>query len=70
MIKNRPYHVPDDYQLIDQFLIEHYLPDNRDGNWIEPAWEYMHGHPSLDRSALGKVGISGRRRTDHRRGEL
>jgi hypothetical protein len=30
---------------------------NRDGNWIQPAWEYMHSHPNLDVSSLGKIGI-------------
>ena len=26
-------------------------------NWLEPAWEYMHGHPYLDHSALNKIGV-------------
>ena len=53
----RSYNGLDDYWRVDQFLIEHHQPGNADGNWIEPAWEYMHGHPSLDRSSLGKIGI-------------
>lgn len=53
----RQYAGEDDYWKIDRFLIEHYQPDNRDGNWIEPAWEYMHGHPFLDWNVLGKIGI-------------
>lgn len=56
-IKTRNYHFPQDYKLIDDFLIDHYQPDNRDGNWIEPAWEYMHGHPMLDYSSLEKIGL-------------
>jgi GNAT superfamily N-acetyltransferase len=56
-IRFRHYNDPQDYQLVDDFLIEHYLPNNQDGNWIEPAWEYMHGHPYLEKSALGKIGI-------------
>ena len=56
-IKTRHYRSPEDYQLVDHFLSEHYQPGNQDGNWIEPAWEYMHGHPFLDSSALGKIGI-------------
>jgi GNAT superfamily N-acetyltransferase len=56
-IQFRHYHAPEDYQLIGNFLIEHYQPENQDGNWIEPAWEYMHGHPMLDVSALNKIGI-------------
>jgi GNAT superfamily N-acetyltransferase len=56
-ITHRSYRTPQDYQAIDRFLAEHYQPGNRDGNWIEPAWEYMHGHPMLDRSALEKIHI-------------
>jgi ribosomal protein S18 acetylase RimI-like enzyme len=53
----RPYNDPDDYQPVDSFLIQHYKPGNADGNWLEPAWEYMHAHPYLDRASLGKIGI-------------
>lgn len=56
-INFRQYRGLYDYQLVGDFLIEHYQPDNHDGNWIEPAWEYMHGHPYLDSSALSKIGI-------------
>jgi ribosomal protein S18 acetylase RimI-like enzyme len=56
-IKFQHYNGKDDYKLVDDFLIEHYQPENRDGNWIEPAWEYMHGHPLLDAASLGKIGI-------------
>jgi predicted N-acetyltransferase YhbS len=56
-INLRPYKSPDDYTLVDNFLIQHYKTGNQDGNWIEPAWEYMHCHPYLDRSSLEKIGI-------------
>ena len=56
-IQFRHYTGADDYKRIDDFLIEHYQPGNQDGNWIEPAWEYMHSHPNLDSSSLGKIGI-------------
>ena len=56
-IRVRPYIDPDDYQRVDDFLLAHYQPDNRDGNWLEPIWEYMHGHPQLERPALGQIGI-------------
>jgi hypothetical protein len=42
---------------ISQFLIAHYRPGNSDGNWIEPAWEYMHFHPALQSEHLSKIGI-------------
>lgn len=54
-IQVRSYDPARDYQLISSFLIRHYQPDNADGNWLEPIWEYMHGHPYLDRSALEKI---------------
>lgn len=56
MIQFRHYTL-NDYQRVDDFLILHHQPDNQDGNWIQPAWEYMHGHPSLDHSVLDKIGI-------------
>jgi GNAT superfamily N-acetyltransferase len=56
-IKFRHYSHPNDYSLVDKFLIEHYQPGNEDRNWIEPAWEYAHAHPYLDKTSLGKIGI-------------
>jgi len=56
-IQFRHYNPLVDYKRVDDFLIEHYQPGNADGNWIEPAWEYMHGHPFLDRTSLDKIGI-------------
>jgi len=56
-IRFRHYDYPQDYGLVDEFLIRHYQSGNADGNWVEPAWEYMHGHPMLDSSSLGKIGI-------------
>lgn len=53
----RHYQDPDDYALVDRFLIAHYQPGNKDGNRLEPAWEYMHCHPMLDRSSLNKIGV-------------
>lgn len=55
-IKFRHYE-QDDYNRIDEFLIKHYQPNNADTNWIEPIWEYMHGHPALDTSALERIGV-------------
>jgi GNAT superfamily N-acetyltransferase len=53
----RHYNHGKDYQRVGQFLIDHYQPGNTDGNWIQPAWEYMHHHPALDRSSLEKIGL-------------
>ncbi|MCU0487864.1 MAG: GNAT family N-acetyltransferase [Anaerolineales bacterium] len=46
-----------DYQRVSEFLIRHYQPGNTDGNWLEPAWEYMHYHPGLYTASLNKIGI-------------
>jgi predicted N-acetyltransferase YhbS len=56
-IEFRQYRHPDDFGPIGDFLIEHYLPKNIDGNWLQPAWEYMHSHPNLDESELSKIGV-------------
>jgi len=53
----RHYHHAQDYQRVSEFLIRYYQPGNLDGNWIEPAWEYMHFHPALEAEHLGKIGI-------------
>ena len=53
----RRYAGPEDYWRIDRFLIEHHQPGNADGNWLEPIWEYTHGHPFLDAASLGRIGI-------------
>jgi len=56
-IRFRHYDHSEDYRLVDEFLIQHHRPGNADGNWVEPAWEYMHFHPMLDSSSLDKIGI-------------
>jgi len=46
-----------DFALVSGFLTANFLPGNKDGNWLQPAWEYMHCHPALDESSLHKIGI-------------
>lgn len=53
----RTYQSPEDYARISAFLIANHLPGNRDGNWLEPAWEYMHFHPCLEPHFLDRFGI-------------
>ena len=57
MIKFRSYDKSKDFGLVGDFLIKHYQTDNRDGNWFQPTWEYMHSHPYLDENSLDKIGI-------------
>ena len=53
----RNYQSPGDFQRISAFLINHHQTGNRDGNWLEPAWEYMHFHPMLEQQYLDRIGI-------------
>jgi GNAT superfamily N-acetyltransferase len=53
----RRYDRSEDYGKVSEFLIRHYQPLNRDGNWLEPIWEYMHSHPALDETALNRIGL-------------
>jgi len=57
MISFRHYNRVEDYQRVSEFLIQHHQPGNLDGNWLEPAWEYMHHHPAMDNAITGKFGI-------------
>ena len=56
-IRMRSYQYPRDFRRVSNFLVQHYRQDQRDGNWLQPAWEYMHYHPALDESALDRIGI-------------
>ena len=53
----RSYNPPKDFKLVGDFLIDHYQPGNKDGNWLQPTWEYMHSHPNLDETSLDKIGL-------------
>jgi GNAT superfamily N-acetyltransferase len=56
-ISSRPYQHDPDFRRVGDFLVEHFWAGNQDGNWLQPAWEYMHTHPALDRSVLDKIRI-------------
>jgi GNAT superfamily N-acetyltransferase len=56
-IQFRHYNGQADYARVSDFLIARHQPNNADGNWLEPAWEYMHSHPGLDSSTLERIGI-------------
>ncbi len=53
----RSYKYPDDYELVEEFLIKTYQAEGQYHNWLQPRWEYMHYHPWLDESRLHKIGI-------------
>lgn len=56
-IKYRKYDALSDFKRVGDFLVENYLPENKDGNFPEPAWEYMHHHPYLDEKTLDRMGV-------------
>jgi predicted N-acetyltransferase YhbS len=45
---HRTYDRDRDFERVGAFLDRHHQPWNADGNWLQPAWEYMHFHPALD----------------------
>ncbi|UCH35912.1 MAG: GNAT family N-acetyltransferase [Armatimonadota bacterium] len=46
-----------DYEAVSDFLIGLYQPENRDGNWLQPIWEYAYTHPWFDEASVGNIGI-------------
>ena len=46
-----------DFPSISNFLYGLYQPDNRDGNWFQPIWEYAYTHPWFDESAVQHIGV-------------
>jgi GNAT superfamily N-acetyltransferase len=46
-----------DFPAISEFLYSLYQPDNRDGNWLQPIWEYAYTHPLFDNDAVSRIGI-------------
>lgn len=56
-VTQRSYHRSEDFDRVGRFLIRHYQSGNRDGNWLQPTWEYMHFHPMLEDSSLDRIRI-------------
>jgi GNAT superfamily N-acetyltransferase len=46
-----------DFPAISDFLYGLYQPDNRDGNWLQPVWEYAYTHPWFDEESVSQIGI-------------
>ena len=53
----REYRFERDFPRVCAFLDRHHQPGNADGNWLQPAWEYMHFHPALDAEQLGRCAV-------------
>jgi len=48
---------PADFPAISDFLYGLYQPDNRDGHWFQPIWEYAYTHTMFDPEAVPRIGI-------------
>ena len=48
---------PEEFPAISEFLFGLYEPDNRDGNWLQPVWEYAYTHPWFDDASIDRIGI-------------
>jgi GNAT superfamily N-acetyltransferase len=46
-----------DYEAVREFLAGLYQPDNRDGNWLWPIWEYAYTHSYFDPDSTGRIGL-------------
>jgi GNAT superfamily N-acetyltransferase len=47
----------EDFFAVSDFLMDTYEPGGKYPNWLQPRWDYMHSHPSLDASSLDKIAI-------------
>ena len=45
------------FPAITNFLYGLYHPNNRDGNWFQPIWEYAYTHPWFDEESVSEIGI-------------
>ena len=54
----RPYDPVSDYQLVADFLVDCFVPGDRLHAWLQPRWEYMHGHSQIDDVRLDDIGIA------------
>ena len=48
---------PVDFPAISNFLYSLYQPNNRDGNWFQPIWEYAYTHTLFDQESVQRIGI-------------
>jgi predicted N-acetyltransferase YhbS len=57
-ISVRPYSPDTDYETVDRFLVECFVPGNLLHAWLQPRWEYMHGSSGVDNINLTDIGIA------------
>jgi predicted N-acetyltransferase YhbS len=54
----RPYRHEEDFDRVGDFLVKQYRPGHLTLNWIQPRWEYMHSHPLLKETDIGKITVA------------
>ena len=54
----RRYDLATDYDTVDRFLVECFVPGNRIHAWLQPRWEYMHSHSNIETIRLEDIGIA------------
>lgn len=57
MATRRRFNPSTDIDGISRFLQSFYQPLNRDGNWIQPIWDYSCSHPITKLESLKKLGV-------------
>ncbi len=50
----RNYSGVQDFHAVSNFLVANFKPDNADGNWLQPRWEYMHYRTDI----VGEIDVS------------
>jgi len=53
----RPFDRTRDFEAVTDFLVGLYRPDNADGNWFGPIWEYAYTHAWFDDASADRIGI-------------
>ena len=48
---------PADFEEVCRFLRQCYKPENRDGNWIQPIWDYAYHHGGSDPESWRDMGL-------------
>jgi GNAT superfamily N-acetyltransferase len=46
-----------DYAAVTNLLAGLYQPENRDGNWLWPIWEYAYTHPMFDETSTNRIAL-------------
>ncbi len=54
---HRKFDPTHDFEKVNQFLRDCYEPQNADGNWIQPIWDYSYYHGNTDLESLSNISV-------------